>query len=39
MVFVGPDGMHSSDYHLIAADLRNVSELDKKLTTYGLDKR
>ncbi|XP_028406729.1 leucine carboxyl methyltransferase 1-like [Dendronephthya gigantea] len=34
----GTDGISASDYHLIASDLRNVGELDQKLTARGLEK-
>ena len=34
----GPNEIHASDYHLIAADIRNVGELEEKLVSHGLDK-
>lgn len=34
----GPQELHAKDYHLIAGDLRNVSELEAKLMSCGLDK-
>lgn len=39
VVLLGPDEVHTSDYHLIAGDIRNVCELEQKLTTNGMDKR
>lgn len=33
-----PNEIHTSDYHLIASDIRNVGELDHKLSSHGLDK-
>ena len=38
-IFLGPNEIHGSDYHLIAADIRNVGELEQKLASHGLDKR
>jgi len=32
----GPE-LHSHDYHIIGADLRNVSEVDKKLCQSGIN--
>lgn len=34
----GPEELHAKDYHLVAGDIRNISELDAKLTSFGLDK-
>lgn len=33
---VGPD-LHALDYHIIGTDLRNLTELDKKLTRSGIN--
>lgn len=33
----GKDEIHSLSYHLIAGDLRNVEELNKKLLAAGID--
>lgn len=30
--------LHASDYHLIAANLRNLQEVEKKLEDCGIDK-
>ena len=30
--------LHGKDYHLVAANLKNLTELDKKLTESGVDK-
>lgn len=34
----GPEELHAKDYHLIAGDIRNVTELDQKFTSCGLDR-
>ena len=31
--------LHASDYNLVAADIRNLTELDRKLSECGIDKR
>ena len=36
-MFTGKDEIHSVPYHLIAADLRKVDELDKKLLAAGIN--
>ena len=38
-MILGPNEIHTSDYHLIATDIRSVSELEQKLASHGLDKR
>jgi len=34
--FIGPD-LHAPDYHIIGTDLRNLTEMDKKLTQSGIN--
>lgn len=34
--FIGPE-LHSNDYHIIGTDLRNLTELDKKLSQNGIN--
>ena len=38
-MFLGPSEIHTGDYHLISADIRNVGELEQKLISNNLDKR
>lgn len=35
---VTEEGLHTKNYHLITADLRSIENVDKVLTTAGLDK-
>lgn len=39
LLFSEGNEAHSKHYHLLAADLRDVSELESKLNKVGVDKR